>query len=877
MDPSYDIAQLPAKCQARIEEICEGFELSWQGSEPQDLADTVQKIDGGLQTVLLRELLQIEQHYRSRSLGRPVTAEELQQSHAQLAEEIQREFLLDSDGRELPATAFLREGSPGKQQEASDDDSSLFPQLPATLDRYRILQPLGSGGMGCVFLAEDTMLERQVALKFPHRDTRRSAAQAARFLQEAKAAATLNHPHLCAVHDVGEAAGLPYLSMEYIDGEPLSDRLRSGRRLTQTESVQLIRKLASALQEAHDQGVVHRDIKPANVMINHRGAPVLTDFGLAQRNAPTDSRLTQNGDLLGTPAYMSPEQIDGDLERIGPATDIYSLGAIFYELLSGQRPFRGSTAAVLGSIMTTDPQPIATLQPSVDPALEAICQRMMARPIEERFASMQEVADALESWSDAAQPAPASPRDRRPMAMPLIGTLAAIALACGVLFLVRTPKATFRVEVKDPQVRVLVDDQNLALTDGSWEGKKKAGPHQLGVMIGDQQLKLGETTVIRLDGEQRQVRLAVSGIEVVGDRFEIARDGKTSAVVEVIWEPDSVAGTPPVPEENAVAAAEISPTPGDEPLTEIDPMLDIDLMRDDDPLSAAKDPRSAAELMATGDWEWRVIKKLSLGSNAFEYDADMSADRLTLVFSGARSGGHGNRDLWMATRPSPDAPWSKVTNLGPEVNTEHSEYEVRLTNDGLTLGFVRMGENWSARYFSTRETPLSSWSTAQALDEDSDLPFHDGYSRDGLSRMQTQLRGPGHGLDLQLFQRTAPGEPWTGSPEAGPLVNTAADEMRGVISNDCRLLFFVRRTRATSDEVATHRIFVATRADKNSPWSEPTLLDHEFPYATSDKHRLLPDEKSLLFASSRPRERGSGICLARLVRKQPRKESKPAE
>ncbi len=421
MNQLHDFAQLPADSQAKIEDVCEAFELSWQGKQPPSLETTVQKLEGGLRTVLLRELLQIERHYRSQTLGRWVTDEELVEAHIGLAEEITRELPLTQAG-DTPNPSDTRIAPPASHAAPLAPPAAatdLFEQLPAPFGRYRILAPLGTGGMGSVYLAEDTKLERRVALKLPRLDAGPNSQLEARFYQEAKAAATLSHPHLCALYDVGEVQGVRFLSMEFIEGEPLSALLKSDALLPQDEIAGLVLKLATALQEAHDKGVVHRDMKPSNVMINHRGEPVITDFGLAQRNTQNDARLTRSGDIIGTPAYMSPEQVDGNLDRMGPATDIYSLGAIFYELLSGQPPFRGSAASVLGQIMTVDPPPVSEHRPAVDPALEAICHKMLAKRIEDRFASMQEVAEALSAWMDARgqadlpQPAEAPPARAR--------------------------------------------------------------------------------------------------------------------------------------------------------------------------------------------------------------------------------------------------------------------------------------------------------------------------------------------------------------------------------------------------------------------------------------------------------------------------------
>src|SRR5262249_18828780 len=162
-------------------------------------------------------------------------------------------------------------------------------------------------------------------------------------------------PNICPVYDVGEINGIRYVTMAYVEGRRLSDLIESGKALPPRSVAALVRKLALALQEAHRHGVIHRDLKPSNITVNQRREPVIMDFGLARRLHQDDVRLTQSGSPMGTPAYMPPEQVSGDVEAMGPGCDIYSLGVILYELLTGQLPFQGPTAAVLAQIMTQGP------------------------------------------------------------------------------------------------------------------------------------------------------------------------------------------------------------------------------------------------------------------------------------------------------------------------------------------------------------------------------------------------------------------------------------------------------------------------------------------------------------------------------------------
>ena len=238
--------------------------------------------------------------------------------------------------------------------------------------------------MGAVFLAEDPTLQRRVALKVPS-VVEMKPAHIERFWREARAAAALQHSNICPVFEVGDVLGVPYMTMAFIEGEPLGARLKREAPLPIRPTVLLVRKLALALEYAHRRGVVHRDLKPANIMINEHGEPLIMDFGLARRMNAEQPRLTHQGTVIGTPAYMSPEQVAGDTERMGPACDVYSLGVVLYELLSGELPFSGDTLAVLSQIANTPPSPPSLRRPDVDPALDAICLKAMAKAPQDRF------------------------------------------------------------------------------------------------------------------------------------------------------------------------------------------------------------------------------------------------------------------------------------------------------------------------------------------------------------------------------------------------------------------------------------------------------------------------------------------------------------
>jgi len=281
-----------------------------------------------------------------------------------------------------------------------DAESSFVPRptlrMPGdTFGRYRIMKSLGEGSMGSVYLAHDTQLDRKVALKIPKFDKSESK-HIDRFLREARSAATLNHPNICQVFDVGEIDGTHFMTMAYIAGHTLQDFVNPEKPQRDRNVANVVRKIAVALHEAHINGLVHRDVKPGNVMIDPRNEPIVMDFGLARQiDEDDDARLTRDGAILGSPAYMSPEQIEGKADKLGPHSDIYSLGVILFELLTGNLPFQGSVASIIGQILSKEPESPLKHRPDMSPRLAAICTKAMAKKPKDRYPSMLAMANDL--------------------------------------------------------------------------------------------------------------------------------------------------------------------------------------------------------------------------------------------------------------------------------------------------------------------------------------------------------------------------------------------------------------------------------------------------------------------------------------------------
>jgi len=269
--------------------------------------------------------------------------------------------------------------------------------LPATLGDYELLEEIGRGGMGVVYRALQRSLGRTVALKMLLRRDIASGADLARFRSEAEAAARLDHPGIVPIFEVGESNGLPFYSMRYIEGTTLARQLAAGP-LPPREAAALLARVADAVQAAHDRGVLHRDLKPSNILIDAAGRPHVSDFGLAKR-IEDDQSVTHTGAILGTPCYMSPEQAAGSRGEVGPSSDVWSLGAILYQMLTGRPPFQASSPMdTLLAVLETDPPAPRTVIPGVNRDLEMIALKSLQKPQELRYATAGALAADLRAF-----------------------------------------------------------------------------------------------------------------------------------------------------------------------------------------------------------------------------------------------------------------------------------------------------------------------------------------------------------------------------------------------------------------------------------------------------------------------------------------------
>jgi tetratricopeptide (TPR) repeat protein len=363
----------------RLDKVCDRFEAAWKeaqsGGPRPCLEEFLAGVEGTERQALLLELLGLETDYR-RKLGESPTATEYRPRFPGLP------------------PAWLAREMPTRAPQP--------PRLPERIGRFRVSRLLGEGSFGRVYQAHDEQLDRPVAVKVAKVEALSTPARVERFLREARSAARLRHPGIVPLFDAGRDSTSYYIASAFISGHTLEDamtRPAADRELHFRQSAQTIRDLAEALAYAHEQGIVHRDIKPANVMVDDRGRPMLMDFGLAARLDGAE-RLTHEGTVLGTPRYMAPEQAAGQLRRVGPASDQYSLGVILYEMLTSKPPFDGPVEAVLNQHIHEDPVSPRRRERRVPRDLETICLKTLAKKPAERYADCRELADDLRRFLD---------------------------------------------------------------------------------------------------------------------------------------------------------------------------------------------------------------------------------------------------------------------------------------------------------------------------------------------------------------------------------------------------------------------------------------------------------------------------------------------
>jgi serine/threonine protein kinase/DNA-binding beta-propeller fold protein YncE len=534
-----------------------GLYHSWNQGESVDFEASLPPVGHASRTLILTELIKSDQELRWRA-GTPKFIEsylsewpELRQEPGTTRELLESECATRAAFDKMPSREALRERFPGMADEIDLDGITReavgrSPRLPAEkplvdrdtsasaaentpadhqpggelaigamFGRYEILGVLGIGGMGKIYRAKDTKLSREVALKIPHLDKRGDSELVTRFKCEAHAAAQITHSHVCPIYDFGEVDGIVYLTMAFIRGEDLAARIKinelQNRRTNQREMAEIVMKVAQALEAVHHGGLVHRDIKPSNILIDAQsGQPLLADFGLV-RGALAEGDLANSYAASGTLPYMSPEQIDGDAEL---RSDLYSLGVVLYEAVTGQKPFEGEIAELVTKIACKPPPSPRTICPDVEPRLEAIILKSLAKKPEERFQSAGEMAAELKEFLQS-RPQGSSRPPRRIGARALLAAAVVALFFAGVVIYIRTNKGTVEIRVKPDDAKAAIRGQEIVIKSPHDEITLQVGEYIVDVTRDGYKPKSRSFTVKRGVRTERTIELDPEGTVLV--------------------------------------------------------------------------------------------------------------------------------------------------------------------------------------------------------------------------------------------------------------------------------------------------------------------------------------------------------------------------
>jgi serine/threonine protein kinase len=383
---------------AQVDQICDRFEQAWRAAAaagpPPPLGDHLTDVPAHAYPYLVHELIKLDVYYRGKRKESPRPDDYLSWLPTPLPPWLPEVFVVPSSVHafttrpdENPGTPLI----PPVENAGPGQEANGFPVIRG----YTIVAELGRGAMGVVYQARQQGLHRDVALKMILNAQYVGPQERERFRAEAEAVARLNHPNIVQIYEIGEHQGQAFFSLELCQGGSLAEALkRRDSTLSAAEAAGLLETLARALHVAHRAQVIHRDLKPGNILLAANGTPRITDFGLAKRLDV--SHQTQSGALLGTPCYMAPEQANGEVRRIGPASDVFALSAILYEVLTGRPPFKGETVfETLLQVRNDEPVPPRRLQPRVPLDIETICLKGLQKDPARRYGSAEDLADDL--------------------------------------------------------------------------------------------------------------------------------------------------------------------------------------------------------------------------------------------------------------------------------------------------------------------------------------------------------------------------------------------------------------------------------------------------------------------------------------------------
>ncbi len=397
---------VPLDVLREINSLCLAFEKAWRDGQSPRIEDFANRMSGDAHVTVLRELIAQEVDLR-RAAGQSADVDEYHQRFPHHAQAVRNAFSLlekrpSSDGKLSDTMSFLGDDVSETDDHSPQADSKALkhdePPAPQVLGRFEIKRRLGRGAFGDVFLAYDPQLDRLVALKVPRRERFTSSEDMDIFVQEARTAAGLTHPGIVTIYDVVPDGDLLFIVQEYVEGQDLAKYLKSqSTGLAAEQAVDLLKSIAEALSFAHQKGFVHRDLKPANILLDAQLRPRVADFGLAVHETV---QWRRRGERSGTPAYMSPEQVRGETHLLDGRSDIWSLGVVLYQCLTGRPPFSGATfEAICEEILKREPKPLRQIDDRIPKRLEEICLKCLSKSVSDRYATGKDLEYELNQWA----------------------------------------------------------------------------------------------------------------------------------------------------------------------------------------------------------------------------------------------------------------------------------------------------------------------------------------------------------------------------------------------------------------------------------------------------------------------------------------------